>query len=122
MSVKIIAPVTAYIKTFRSPDEFTLFYSAHKAEMDAQSTQMLNKLYHVEGFRITKIKNELMLKKYDDTQKRYFSKKDEHDLYESLRDELQSQIDELHRNIDAIKSSVNNIIKFLNPDADQSTA
>ena len=98
-------------------NEFTLFYTAHKAEMDAQTTHILNKMYFIDGYRITKIKGELMLKKYDDTMKRYFSKKDEHDLYDALHDEMQSQIDELRTELTSIKDSVNKIILYLNPEA-----
>ena len=118
MDIKVIAPITEYTKTFKTIDEFNLFASKNKAQLDSQTTHVLNKLYHIDGYRITKIKGELMLKKFDDTQKRYLSKKDEHDLYESLRDELQSQIDSLQKDVSAIKESVNAIIKFLNPNAE----
>ena len=133
MDVKILQPVTTYIKTFKTVDEFNLFYNKNKAELDAQTTQMLNKKYFVEGYRLTKIKNELMLRKYDDTMKRYFSRKDEQELHDNLRDEIQSQIDELRteaetlaasyeslkKEISSIKDSVNKIILYLNPDAEK---
>ena len=119
MDVKVLQPVTTYIKTFKTVDEFNLLYNKNKAELDAQTTQMLNKKYLVEGYRLTKIKNELMLRKYDDTMKRYFSRKDEQDLHDNLRDEIQSQIDELRTDINSIKDSVNKIILYLNPDAEK---
>ena len=117
MEIKVLQPVTSYVRIFKTVDEFNLFYSKNKAQLDAQTTQMLNKMYLVDGFRITKIKGELMLKKYDDTMKRYFSKKDEQDLHENLREEMHSQIEELRNELNSIKDSVNKIIMYLNPEA-----
>ena len=107
----MLEPVTSYVRIFKTVDEFNMFYSKNKADIDGLTTQMLNKMYLVDGYRITKIKGELMLKKYDDTMKRYFSRKDEADL----RDK---EIIRLDHEIAAIRESVNKIIKFLNPDAD----
>ena len=44
MNVKIIQPISSYVKTFKITNEFNLFYIAHKAEMDAQTTHILNKM------------------------------------------------------------------------------
>ena len=65
MDVKIIEPIRNYLKEFNSTDEFNAFYSMHKDEMDALTTHKLNKMYHVNGYRITKIKGELMLKRWE---------------------------------------------------------
>ena len=111
MDIKLIAPVTEYSKTFKTVDEFNLFYTKNKADIDAQTTHMLNKLYYIEGYRIAKTKGELALKKYDDTQKRYFSRRDEQDL----RDK---EIVRLDKELAEIRESVNKIIKYLNPDAE----
>ena len=56
MDVKVLEPVTSYVKIFKTVDEFNLFYSKNKSQLDSQTTQMLNKMYFVEGYRITKIK------------------------------------------------------------------
>lgn len=63
MQIKIIEPIKEYSKVFNSPDEFNLWYTKNKDEMDNMTTHKLNKLYKIEGYRITKIKNVLMLKK-----------------------------------------------------------
>ena len=65
MDVKIIEPIRNYLKEFNSTEEFNAFYSMHKDEMDALTTHKLNKMYHVNGYRITKIKGELMLKRWE---------------------------------------------------------
>ena len=62
MEVKVIEPIKNYIKEFNKPVEFNLWYAKHKDEVDALTTHKLNKMYHIEGYRITKIKGELMLK------------------------------------------------------------
>ncbi len=68
MDVKIIEPIRKYIKEFNSTEEFNDYYSMHKEEMDNLTTHKLNKMYHVVGYRITKIKGVLMLKRWDTKQ------------------------------------------------------
>lgn len=36
--IKILQPITNYIKEFDSPDEFNLFYNKHKEEIDSTTT------------------------------------------------------------------------------------
>lgn len=97
MDLKVIEPIKNYINEFNSPVEFNLFYAKHKDEIDALTTHKLNKMYHIEGYRITKIKGELMLKKW--------VVKEEKD--HGIIDELKSEIKE-------IRDTVNKIIEFLN--------
>lgn len=119
MSIKILAPVKNYLKIFNSVDDFNSFYATHKSEIDEQSTYMLNKLYLVEGHRITKIRGELMLKKYDPkTDKRYLSKQDQLDRENDVFAEFRAELDAQAEDIRTIRESVNKIIKYLNPDAD----
>lgn len=67
--LKIIEPITKYLKEFNTPEEFNVWYSKHKTEVDSQTTHRLNKLYHIKGYRITKIKGVLMLKKWDESKR-----------------------------------------------------
>lgn len=69
MDIKILEPIRNYLKEFNSIDEFNNFYSLNKEELDKLTTHKLNKMYHIKGYRITKIKNELMLKKWDEEKK-----------------------------------------------------
>ena len=62
MDLKVIEPIKNYIKEFNSPVEFNLWYAKHKEEVDVLTTHKLNKMYKIDGYRITKIKCELMLK------------------------------------------------------------
>ena len=61
--LKIIGPIKKPLKEFESPDEFNLYYHKHKEEMDSETTHSLNKKFKIDGFRITKIKGVLCLKK-----------------------------------------------------------
>ena len=100
MDIKILEPIRNYLKEFNTVEEFNNFYSLNKDELDKQTTHKLNKMYHVKGYRITKIKGELMLKKWDD------SKKEE----TNIKDEIEAIKDEMGK----IKLTINNIIDFIN--------
>lgn len=101
MQVKIIEPIREYSKVFNTPDEFNIWYSKNKDEVDALTTHKLNKMYKIEGYRITKIKNVLMLKKDG-----------------SSRDSKQScssggSMEDLQNEVAKIKDTVNQIITYL---------
>ena len=63
MDVKVVEPIRTPMKEFNSVDEFNLFYHNHKDEMMSTTTHRLNKMYKINGYRITKIRGELCLKK-----------------------------------------------------------
>ena len=63
MYVKVVEPIQSPMKEFNSVDEFNLFYHNHKDEMMETTTHRLNKMYKINGYRITKIRGELCLKK-----------------------------------------------------------
>lgn len=102
MDLKVIEPIKNYINEFNSPVEFNLFYAKHKDEIDSLTTHKLNKMYHIEGYRITKIKGELMLKK---DPKLKMKEKEE---------AINEEINELKSEIKEIRDTVNKIIEFLN--------
>ena len=100
MQIKIIEPITEYSKVFNSPDEFNLWYTKNKDAIDSLTTHKLNKLYKIEGYRITKIKNVLMLKKDSQTSNTTISTTP---TIEQLKDEITK-----------IKDTINQIISYLN--------
>lgn len=105
--IKILQPITNYIKEFDSPDEFNLFYNKHKEEIDSTTTHKLNKLYHIKGYRITKIKDVLMLKKHEE--KTEYVKKHVEEPEMNVQEEIHQ-----------MKETINRIIQFLNPPQDKS--
>lgn len=105
MEVKILEPITNYIKEFQTPDEFNLWYTKNKAEVDSLTTCKLNKMYKIKGYRITKIKGSLCLKKFIEPVK---------EMKPILKDELQVEIDNLKNEILLIKESLQNVINVIN--------
>lgn len=99
MDLKVIEPIKTFLKEFDSPDEFNLFYAKNKADIDSSTTHKLNKMYHIKGYRITKIKNVLMLKKWDD---------------EHSKENTNDRIEELNNEIKSMKETINKIIQYLN--------
>ena len=105
MELKIIEPIQHYSKCFNSPDEFNLWYSKNKASVDEMTTHKLNKLYHIEGYRITRIKNVLMLKKFDKNKMN-----------------VEEEIENMKNDISEIKETINKIILFLRSSDSHSVA
>ena len=63
VKVNVIEPKQKLLKAFESTDDFDLYYSQHKDEMDKMTTQKLNKCYPVTGYHICRVRNTLCLKK-----------------------------------------------------------
>ena len=99
MEIKVIEPIKNYLKEFNSPVEFNLWYAKNKDEVNKLTTHKLNKMYHIVGYRITKIKGVLMLK--EDTENRHPKI--------SIDD-----VEELKCEMEKIKETVNKLINFIN--------
>ena len=110
MEIKVIEPIKNYLKEFNSPVEFNLWYAKNKDEVDKLTTHKLNKMYHIMGYRITKIKGELMLKEYMESQ---HSKLSIDDIVE-LKNDLQRKNISLENEMEKIKETVNRLINFIN--------
>ena len=102
MDLKILEPIKKYLKEFNSVEEFNNFYSLNKDELDKLTTHKLNKMYHIKGYRITKINNELMLKKWDEEKKT----DEEYDVKEEIKN--------IKEDIKKIKLTIDNIVEFCN--------
>ena len=61
--INVIEPKQKLVKAFETADDFDLYYSQHKDEMDKMTTQKLNKCYPVNGYHICRIRDNLCLKK-----------------------------------------------------------
>ncbi len=106
MDLKVIEPIKNYVKEFNSPVEFNLWYAKHKEEVDSLTTHKLNKMYSITGYRITKIKGELMLKV-----DRKIKEKEEH---EGEDESIHDEINELKSEIQKIKDTMNKLIEYVN--------
>ena len=63
MALKVFEPTQKNIKHFTTTDEFEKYLIKHKDEFDEWTTQKLNTSFKIDGYRITKIKGEICLKK-----------------------------------------------------------
>jgi hypothetical protein len=95
LNPKIIKPISLMM-TFEDQDEFFEYYNSHKSEMDSLTTHKLNKLFSIEGYRITKIKNVLKLKQISASNN------------PTLRN------DEIENRISILEDALNRIIEYLN--------
>ena len=102
MDLKIIGPIKSPLKEFDSVDEFNIYYHKHKDEMDTETTHSLNKKFKINGYRITKIKGVLCLKKDR------IVKPDEDN------EDPTSSISEIMERIQKLEETVNKIIDVLN--------
>jgi hypothetical protein len=95
LNPKIIKPISLMM-TFESQDEFFDYYNSHKTEMDSLTTHKLNKLFSIDGYRITKIKNVLKLKQINISNN------------PTLRNEI------IENRIAVLENALNRIIEYIN--------
>ena len=50
----MIEPIRKPIKEFETVNDFNIYYHKHKEEMDAETTHVLNKKYHINGYNKNK--------------------------------------------------------------------
>ena len=117
-------------KEFNTTEEFNKYYFKHKDEIDAKSTNQLNKEYKINGFKITKRNmkvvdgkrtGELFLKpdtKCQETKSQYAERnctnEDEDKDKDKTLDEMQSQIEELKTKINILTESYGHIVDVIN--------
>ena len=94
--IKVLEPVKNVIKEFDTPDEFNMYYMKNKDEIDKLTTHKLNKMFKIDGYRITRIQGTLMLRTDYESKKKI-------DKNDSLGDELRTRVDELQSEYDEIK-------------------
>ena len=109
MDLKVIEPVQKPLKEFDNPDEFNIYYHKHKDDIDEQTTHMLNRKYKINGYRITKIKGVLCLKKEG---KNYYKiHKQQQECDESNEKScLEDRINELEQRMNEIIDYINNAV------------
>jgi hypothetical protein len=112
MDLKVIEPIEKPLKSFSTVDEFNLFYSKNKEAIDKETTHKLNRQYYIEGYRITKIKGVLSLKKWDESRKYYKSKKDLETETETETTKLSEHVNELLNDVDNLNEKVIELTKL----------
>lgn len=114
--LKIIGTVQYDSKHFKTTDEFNKYYLKNKEEMEEMTTQKLNKLYTIDGYRITKIgtrdkdgkriKGSICLKKIPESE--------ENLTIEEINGKFENKIHDLETKIKVLTNSVNKLIETIN--------
>ena len=112
--VKIIEPIRSYYKTFKTIDEFNNWYLKNKSEVDEYTTHKLNKMYNVEGYRITRIKGSLCLKKVIPKHNNETSETCDEQSSTQSSIQMHEQIISMKNEIQSLKKSIKEIIDYLN--------
>ncbi|EAY15176.1 hypothetical protein TVAG_201700 [Trichomonas vaginalis G3] len=94
--LQIIKPIKE-CTNFANVEEFNQFYEENKNLFEELTTCKLNKMFKIEGFRITKIKGQVSLKSIPES-----------------RVTNTMKIDELIQRIVTVEDRVNSIIEFIN--------
>lgn len=112
--LKIIGSVKLESKHFKSVDEFNMYYMKNKDELEEMTTQKLNKLFIIDGYKITKtgtrdetgkrVKGSICLKKINE----------ENLTVEEINLKFENKIHELETKIKILTNTVNKLIERIN--------
>ena len=97
--INVVKPITE-IKIFSSVEEFNDYYANNKKLFEELTTCKLNKMFKVDGFKISKIKGVVSLKSIPQSRITSLMK-----------------IDDLTKRIEIIEERINQIIDFINHDS-----
>ena len=61
--IPVIEPFNGKVQTFNSADEFNLYYAKNKADVESLPTRKLNERFVINGYKLTRIKGQLTLRK-----------------------------------------------------------
>ena len=120
-NLKVIEPIKIDVKTFQDKQEFELFYNSHKNEFENCTTTKLNRMYKIPGYRITRQKEELCLKKDYTKNNKQESDDDHNQRFDELKDELNKIISEVKLNFNSEITKINTRIKKIEKIINQQT-
>jgi len=127
--LKIIEPIKNGLHHFKTTDEFSIYYTKHKNEMNEMTTQKLNKLFKIEGYRITKInthdengkirqRGEICLKRINvlTNEHKLIDSTNENELTQLINNNklMNEEIVKINQRLDALTQIINKIIDTLN--------
>ena len=120
-NLKVIEPIKIDVKTFQDKQEFELFYNSHKNEFENCTTTKLNRMYKIPGYRITRQKEELCLKKDYTKNNKQESDDDHSQRFDELKDEINKIISEIKLNFNSEITKINTRIKKIEKIINQQT-
>ncbi len=109
--ITVKEPYKEEVRTFKTTDEFTIYYREHESELKGLSTMKLNRTFKIPGYRIRITKKgtdeeELILVKD-------YYKRSEVEGVEEGKNDIESRMRALEEQVKDLTNEITNISKFL---------
>ena len=114
-TIKVFEPFHPETVKCGDKDEFNLMYNANKEKYNGMTTQKLNKIFEVPGYKIARVNNEICLKSIKPHEK--ITNSDNSDTLQKLTeriDQLEKIINNLANAHDLLSKDHENLIKYIN--------
>ena len=108
-TVKIIEPFQPSVIECESKEDFSAIINSEPDKYKEMTTQKLNKLFHIPGYKITKIKGEICLRNIKPCEKLPDSSNVNNDDINQLKQEIKAikiAFNELSNQLESIKSLI----------------
>ena len=112
-TLKVLEPIQLDVKTFKDKQEFELFFNSHKNEFENSTTTRLNRMYKIPGYRISRVKDELCLKKDYTKNNLGNSSNIDSQQIEELEEKLMKSLEEERGNTEQLIEKVNENLQKL---------
>ena len=111
--LKVLEPIQLDVKTFQDKQEFELFFNSHKNEFENSTTTRLNRMYKIPGYRISRVKDELCLKKDYTKNNLGNSSNIDSQQIEELEEKIMKSLEEERGNTEELIEKVNENLQKL---------
>ena len=114
-SVKVFEPFHPEIVKCEDKDDFNLIYNANKEKYNAMTTQKLNKIFEVPGYKISRVNNEICLRSIKPCEK--IASNDNSDALQKLTeriDKLEKAINNVANAHNVLSKDHEELIKYIN--------
>ena len=112
-TLKVLEPIQLDVKTFKDKSEFELFFNSHKDEFENSTTTKLNRMYKIPGYRISRVKEQLCLKKDYTKNKLGNSSNMNVELVEELEEKIMKNLEDERGNTEELIEKVNENVQKL---------
>ena len=112
-TLKVLEPIQLDVKTFKDKQEFELFFNSHKNEFENSTTTRLNRMYKIPGYRISRVKDELCLKKDYTKNNLGNSSNIDSQQIEELEEKIMKSLEEERGNTEELIEKVNENLQKL---------
>lgn len=106
-SIKVFENIGDNVLSFETKEDFMRHYNKNKESIDSMSTRGLNRKYHIDGFKIGRLKGEIILYPLKENE----TKSDELDSKTKLT--INEKLDYMNRRLKKIEEMIDYVIKFL---------